>query len=204
MRLVKRVCIVWLCLTVLIIGVRVYGATQIQQNPLTEFGFDVCNRQPCFVGIIAGITTEKEAHNRISKDFVVTSYAEGQLISGETSHLSFVLLTTQPTNKIQLIQFIALPNSGFPRLDSFIALYGLPCAVMTDRVDSFTVLELVYPSMILHMTGTERRLRLNGQFDRITLMNGENSILCIAASDAVNSKVRPWRGFAAAERYEPD
>src|SRR6266496_6695118 len=100
MRFLRVVIAVWLLLTALIMVAMLYGYVTVAPNVLSEVGFDVCNGQPCFLGIVPGVTTGQEAHKLISRYGDITAYIPGQTMIVRINNIGFALIIDKHSEKI--------------------------------------------------------------------------------------------------------
>src|SRR5262249_36908832 len=161
--------------TVVVVGAKAYGQTTLLKSEvLGALGFAVCNGQPCFVGIVPGITTAKKALTVVSNSADMAAYSTSQEIMARMHNLGVTLIVNPETEKIISIQIPVHTGERFPHIDSFIAMYGLPCAVEASQDN--TQLILNYPNMSLGTKESER-LTLGAELWFVELSSTETSTL---------------------------
>jgi hypothetical protein len=114
----------------LLIGGRAYPHKPLGENPLTARGFTLCDGQPCFLGIVMGVSRFDEAQTTIDKVF--------------TNPFRRPVMHAVD-NIVQKIELVQQENFLF---GDFILLYGTPCRVWID-VEYEMRIHIYYPHLSL-------------------------------------------------------
>src|SRR5262249_137181 len=144
-RFVLMVFLLWAIFAVMIVAACGYGEAHPQPDKLAELGFGVCDGNPCFPGIVPGVTTWDEARGKLLTRTDIWKDDENLL---DGTYLGQSIAINRDGNFITIIFDEADPNYS-PDIPISIAqlidLYGIPCQV-TLKGD----IELRYPGMIAH------------------------------------------------------
>jgi hypothetical protein len=201
MRFLRVVIVVWLLLTALIIAAMFYGYSDEVPNELRELGFDRCDGHPCFLGIVPGITSGKEAYQLLSQYDETLLYVKGRPIIARVNDIDFAV-HVDDMDQILIIHIPVYSGNEFPQLKSFIALYGVPCAV--HAAHDQPTLGVNYPGLALGSYEVQGRLSLYSDLSYVALLNPEIIPPRCAGYENEGFSIKPWRGFILANRYKPN
>jgi hypothetical protein len=196
-----RVTIVVLLLLIVGIGSSVlYGRATPRSEDLMTLGFDLCSGTPCFMGIIPGVTTGKQVHSLLSK-YDPAELPEGQRITARLNNFTVGVLLDADSKKVISLTIPLYQDSVFPRLESFIAIFGLPCSV--GVVKESERLDLSYPNMSLGVTPVNSYLSLHSPLSYVVLASSDVSThRCVYRKYNVGYIELPWLGFTRADHYQ--
>lgn len=204
MRLLRRSLTLLLGLIAATGGTLLIGRAQPEQNPLRALGFDVCEVQLCFRGIVAGKTQWVQVEPLIS--LFANHFVDTNMIVLNSKHLTLSLYRQQGTSQSiaqSVVDYYILnidPASPSElqvphySLADFVLLLGEPCA--TYYVLDKEILRLLYPDFVITVALQVPSRHL--QFD--SAVQAFSSRLADHQCDMpMNDR---WIGFASARRYQ--
>lgn len=203
MRFLRTVITIWLLMTVLISGTNLYGHIASKPSDLEMLGFGVCDSRPCFVGIIPGITTGKEALSLLSKyDSNVLVLEEGRYILARVNNFSVSVILDENGENVISLSIPLFKDSVFPSLGSFIAMYGVPCSV--NGYEGGEHIDVNYPYLSLGARPAHAYVRSDSALDYVMLSSMAGSPLNCISYDYDNEglTINRWLGFTRFERYQ--
>ncbi len=161
------------------------GRTDTHPDNLQLIGFDLCGGQPCFKGIIPGVTTWEQAKPNIGSianhDFLVDSTSgasQGNVGVYIASDARTVGLVQQTVYNIRLLDVIQK--------------YGVPCSVSMSGDTTYTYAIIMYPRMEIFVSIKSERLE---PLSSVTLISmGDKPLPC--------SEPISWKGFIGSRHYD--
>ena len=197
LRFLFVVAVLWLFLILMIGSAALYGRTLLVPDDLKDLGFARCDSKPCFVGIIPGLTTGTAAQTLLS-NYDGNVNADGKTILARVNNLGIAAILGDDGNVISIQIPIHQPN--FARLDSFIAMYGLPCSVGVFKLGNR--IDLQYPNLSLGISPVGGYVSLQSRLEYVEISSSRVSPLqCSYDESKEDYAVLPWLGFASVERY---
>ncbi|MEP7284672.1 MAG: hypothetical protein ABI947_02755 [Chloroflexota bacterium] len=196
MRFVRNVFVLWVLVFVMVSSVLLYSRTFSEPSELQKLGFGMCSDQPCFMGIVPGVTTWKDAILILkSYDLKEEDYEE---ISFATVKLKYFDVTVTGS-KEDGVTAIQIWHSKIP-LGTVIQLMGNPCAVgFLTEYSNHRDPRIFYPFMSADVVLDTDRVTQEAFADPIILRTTrDEALLCKSTPDFPRIK---WKGFATLSRY---
>jgi hypothetical protein len=150
--------------------------------------------------IIPGVTTGKQVQSLLSK-YDPAELPEGQRITARLNNFTVGVLLDANSKKVISLNIPLYQDSVFPRLESFIATFGLPCSV--GVVKDSELLALNYPNMSLGVIPVDGYLSLHSPLSYVVLVSSDVSTeKCVYRKSNEGYIVLPWLGFTSVAQYQ--
>jgi hypothetical protein len=199
--MIRRVFVIWLTLCMLCTAAIALGYLDHRPNALQRLGFDVCDGDPCFRGVKAGMEWEK------TTALAPESVGGGYFFYMNLGEEKFLGITA--SEDLDHVKYISFSPLKF-NTAGFISLYGSPCRVSPIYWDNAPVeMMLIYPMMQVLIL-TERsardaphpkfRLDLTSQVSMFVITERDKGDFG-TCNDPTNDDFGPWRGFTSVEIY---
>jgi hypothetical protein len=199
--LLTRVLAIWLLVFVLCGTVALLVRLNREPGPLEALGFDVCDGEPCFRGIKAGMNWEEAKRHLPNAEHVEDDPNHMTLSLGTPEFLN---ITVQRSND-GLVENVYAGETNrmkwpFIRAGDVILLYGSPCRVtVVHKGEIFLTATLIYPNQVFE-------LRLYDRFGADTPIAGLKIARLYAGKSfcdvPLDQYEYPYYGFALAKVYE--
>jgi hypothetical protein len=156
MYLLRWTIFIWIILLALVLAAISYGHTK--PDRLSSFALDVCEDNPCFSGIIPGVTQWNDVPSHLENyDVWLQEIDRIGMMFNNTIGADIYRDPSTETVATRITVFDAtiteLTPTNFPSVGDLILKYGEPCWVILDNHVQSVVLpfsQLVYPTMTLN------------------------------------------------------
>lgn len=199
----KRVLIVWLTMAVICAAVIVVARLNPAPDVLQSLGFGVCDGEPCFRGIKAGMDW-----NETIRKLPDIWESNGALrVAGYTTPMQDVYIAPSYNGKV--VRSIGIGGANLitgVSVGQLIAEYGYPCKVflLSDNGLPYAILFGNAKSWMTASIDTDAvvnkysdlRLRPETPINAFAIVNDNGTIVCNAPGGGV------WQGFTSADVYQ--
>jgi hypothetical protein len=203
--LLRRVLVLWLIVLVLCGTVALLVRLNREPGPLQALGFDVCDGEPCFLGIKVGMDWS-EAVNILPDS--LTGY--GVLVPPVSVPAleGLVIRPSQDGTQVEEIRhFNVARRTGYPiTLGAMVELYGPPCRVFWNDLEGVSPrVHMIYPGMEIKFDIPPLSTLSAQPRYRVELNMSAYELLIRTSNDATCKMIAPdfgrWHGFASADTY---
>jgi hypothetical protein len=198
MRLMRRVVVMWLVLSVLSASVVVVARLNRVPSRLQAFGFDLCAGEPCWRGLKPGISVDalRSAFPDFNANLGILNLRQGRWsvsaeVSGNRAIVQYMYVS------------ILRPNPSLPvGAGEIVERFGAPCGIGLDET-----LVMIYPTMSVQFARRslsnpgDKRLELNSSPYMIMMRGTPNSSSDDCFWPDARYGIYPWQGFTSVEKY---
>ncbi|MCC7451385.1 MAG: hypothetical protein IT324_28505 [Anaerolineae bacterium] len=186
-------------MTGLVSGALLWGRVSAKPNKLQQIGFDVCNGEPCFMGITLGMSWA-EARAILTKKKELIDDTD-TLIVLRVQNLNIGVRPDNSQGHVEEIEFNIWPdNDPEVPLSNIISLYDHPCSVTTIFIlDMLERIVINYPE--IHFTVGD--VSPNTVITSLTMSKTSDRSYC-AGKKVEGLRVNQWKGFRGLPYYMVD
>lgn len=194
MRFIYLVASIAMLLSFVVGGTYLYVSSNPSPNRLEAFGFDVCNRNPCFLGITPGHTLWNKVspilqrfnvqRNQLAFHINLNESVSAQIAGNSALYVQLITITNYAASRLE----------NFPSVGEFLQKYGRPCLVEINQ----PIMRLIYPSMSVTMNIHHHLTPFSPVVQVIQLNSADLNPCLVGQTPDHNLK---WLGFASMNRY---
>lgn len=195
MRFARHVIAIWVVAILLLGAVLLYSRLSSPPNDLEALGLGLCDGQPCFMGIIPGVSTWEDVTPILKRFDDLDTY--GLFASGRLKDI-YINITSSTSRIITSVEFVPVMNNGNLGVSLRAIMQGLgaPCVVGFLRENSHP--RLIFPAMSADVLLDRARLTDAALADYLLIIPKNDAVQ--RCTNTSMSLIR-WKGFAALGHY---
>jgi hypothetical protein len=182
-----------LCVTLLVLSLVSVGFGRAQAAPVIADGLGWCEDRPCYLGIVPGKTSWREATTMLAAK---PGTVRANEVYTQADVSPRIVLWHATEREITLtIQFLPFAR---PAIGTLILFSGQPCRVRYYNNEYW----LDYPNMTIATSKPSKSLPDSAAFDPhwpVSLMQ-----ITSTSHECTTQTARPWQGFTSLRSYDPD
>ncbi len=199
MSMLRYVAVVLVVLIVASGAARLYGQLTSDTGELEALGFGTCSGQPCFMGLLPGVSSWKETLSTLRTYDLKVVDVNTQVSVAYANWKEIQIGVTSNNGRVTSIQITPVggERTVMP-LHAIIQQMGIPCGV--GFIDGHLLYpRLVYPSVWVDVFAFDKRIEQDGFVDSVLITPEARSSRCTSTADF---PLVGWKGFAALTRYD--